>query len=96
MLFRRPVHEVAGWPAHEVDLIETFIAREPPPDVRTEIAVARLCELFVKAWSSDNKRAISIMDFLPFTKTWEAPAVEQLINDARYNDVDREVIKALK
>lgn len=95
MLFRRPVHEVAGWPAREVDLIETFIAREPPPDARMEIAIARLCELFVKAWSSD-KRQVSLMEFLPFLKAWNAPELDRLINDARYSDVDREVLKVLK
>lgn len=91
MLFRRPVHEVATWPAAEMDLIESFLAREPAPDQRVEIAVARMCELFANAWCRSDGPRVSVMDFLPFLDAWKP----SLLTDPRYSEADREVLRVL-
>lgn len=90
---RVPLHEVQSWPAYELDLYEHFLAKEPTAEARVEIAVARLCELFVKAWGGQGSGRVSVMDYLPFMNTW---AIDQMSNDPRYSEVDREVFKAFK
>ncbi len=90
VLFKRPLHEVAAWSAAEVDLIIAFLAREPSPEVRLEIAVARLTEITVMLMGSGSAKP-GIMDFLPFLDAWKAPVVD----DTRYNETDLEVLKLL-
>lgn len=74
-------------------MLEHFLAREPAPDVRVELAIARLCEVVTNLWRDPRSgKAASSTDFLPFLDVWK----RDIENDPRYSDVDREVFKALK
>ena len=92
MAFRRPLHEVMSWPSDHVELVEEFLAREPMADARIEIVVARLCELFVRAWGGSAARSIGVKDFLPYLQVW---AADDALTDPRYSEVDREVLRQL-
>lgn len=73
-----------------MDLVEAFLSKEPAPDQRVEIAVARLCELFASAWGKPGSTPPTVMTFLPFHGVWNKPTP----GDARYSDLDREALAA--
>lgn len=77
MLFRRPLHEVAAWPAWEVEVLEQFLAREPAPDQRIEVAIAQLSAIWVNANRDPRKQPIpvSLDQFLLWKQDpWEREA----------------------
>lgn len=70
-------------------MVEAFLAREPAPEQRVEIAVARLCEMFAAAHRDPKSGArMTVRDFLPYLKAWDEPAVDR----SRYSEVDLEVL----
>lgn len=89
MLFRRPLREVAGWPAVEIDLLEHYLARQPAPEDRIEIAVATLCSLFVNANRAAGSPAMNPTDFLPYLNPFVTAQAD------RYSDVDRSIMAGL-
>lgn len=92
VVFRRPVQEIARWPAREVSLIEAFLAREPAAEARVEVAVARLAELMVMLWAAKGPRQ-SLKDFLPYLSVWDSTV--ELAKSDRYSPLDREVFSVL-
>lgn len=77
--------EIAAWPAWVIDLLDTFLAREPSEGDRIEIALARQAAM----WSSDDNAEAT--DFLPFLNAWSEE--EQ---SGEYSKADLKVINALK
>lgn len=87
MHYRRPVREIASWPAWEVRLLDEFLDKQPAAEDRIEIAIATLCALFFNANRGKAQASRQMKDYLPFLDPWPLPG--------RYSDVDREVMKAL-
>jgi hypothetical protein len=69
-LLRVPLHEVARWPQPELDLYAAFLAKEPAPDERIEIAVAQLTALGANMMRGRGQPAKSTADFLLFRDPW--------------------------
>jgi hypothetical protein len=89
VLYQIPLGQVAAWPAWQLDLLETYLAREPAPVERLEVAIARLTAQFVHANQAPNQPTPKVIDFLPYRQAWPEPT------DGRYNETDREVLKEL-
>lgn len=85
VLFRRPIHEVARWPDWELSTLDEFLAKEPAPEQRIEIALAQLCLLVFKGNFKGEK---DIKDFLPYLNAWPSEL------EGRYSETDMEVIRA--
>lgn len=83
-----PLREVASWPAWELDLLEHYLAREPAPLEKLEIAIAHLTAHFVNASFKVNTQK-KTADMLLFRKAWSA------VSDDRYNEVDKQVLAEL-
>lgn len=68
MLFRRPVREIASWPAWEVELLEHYLARQPAPEQRIEIALAQLSAMYANRHRDPQKqpKPVEPMQFMPF------------------------------
>lgn len=92
MLFRRPLHEVAQWPAWEVGLLEAFLAESPGPDERIEVAIAHLTAIYVNCHLAKDATPKTIRDFLIFEKRENEPKEVE----GRYSEVDLQVLSALK
>jgi hypothetical protein len=91
-LYRKPLHEVAQWPAADIGLLESYLARQPAPEERIDIGIAGLRALLVNYLRAPTARTATVRDFLPYFNPWENVAPSA--NDARYSDLDREVIAA--
>lgn len=90
---RRPLVEVASWPAREVRVLEKFMARESTPEQRLEILVARVaCDYFDFNSVRGSPRR-DIIPYLPFIKAWEKSVN---LADERYSDLDREILGKLR
>jgi hypothetical protein len=92
VLYGVPVSEVARWPADEVRLLRHYLAKQPAPIERVEIAIARLTAIWVNAHRDRNAKAVETIDFLPFhSPEWvEAPA------DTPYAAANRGFLQALR
>lgn len=90
MLFRRPLHEVAAWPASDVNLLEHYLAKQPAPEERTEIAVATLCTMYRNAHRADGEPPHEVVKFLPYLDPWSQP----IVSASRYSEVDRSLMAA--
>lgn len=88
MLFRVPPHEVAAWPASELALIEHYLAAQPAPEERIELAVAQLCAMFANVHRRQGSAAIEVSEFLPYRDPFRA------VDADRYSDVDRSFLAA--
>lgn len=87
VIFRRPVREIASWPAWEVRLLDRYLEKQPAAEERIEIGVATMCALFFNANRGIGQSARRLKDFLPFYEPWPMPG--------RYSEIDREVMEAL-
>lgn len=65
-----------------------FLAREPAPEQRVEIILARLCAMFATVHGKAGGAPSTAKDFLLYLDAWK----ESLADDPRYNEVDREVL----
>lgn len=92
VLYREPLHRVMDWPASEVRLIAAYLAREPAPDERIEIAVAHLSAIYTNAHLQKGSEQKPIADFLLFRKAWTSPHATQ---DGRYSDSDQKMLASL-
>lgn len=77
MLFRVRPSEVAAWPAWEIGLLDHFLAREPDPITRVEVAVARLMSIYVNAHQEKGHPPKVPMDFMTFAKAWDGITEEE-------------------
>jgi len=89
VLYRRPLSEIARWPAWELDLLEHYLAREPAPEERIEVSLANLMLMYATVNGKQGAAQKKVTDFLPYLKAWPQPA------DGRYNPVDMEVLQEL-
>lgn len=87
MTFRRPVREIAAWPAWEVRLLEEYLDKEPAAEDRNELALAKLCALTWNANRGKDQPVKEMKDYLPFLDPWP--------QEDRYSDLDRQMLKAL-
>lgn len=92
MFFRRPLHEIALWPAAELQLIRAYLAKRPAPEDRIEALIATGQAMWVNSKQARGAEPTSPADFLPFRDPWAANVQP---NDSRYSDVDRSLMKAL-
>jgi len=69
-------------------MLEHYLARQPAPDERIEIAVATLCAMFRNANRGEGEQPVQVDDFLPYMNPWAPPKQE------RYSDVDRSFMAA--
>lgn len=90
-MFRRPVHEIARWPAWEVGLLEEYLAVVPGPDERVEIAIAQFMALYINSKrTSKDQQTYKIDDFLMFRRGWNEEAPE--MKTERYSELDMEIM----
>ena len=68
---RTPLHEVMEWPQWSVDLMQTFLSREPPGEDRCEAAVAQQTALWVGSKTPKGKPRSRVSDFMMFRDAWE-------------------------
>lgn len=73
MLFRLRPSEVAAWPAWEVRLLEQYLAKQPAPEDRIEIAIARLTAVFINTHLKPGAKAVETADLLAFRDPWAGP-----------------------
>lgn len=80
------------WPAWELDLIEHYLAKQPAPEERVEIAIARLHQTYLSARRGRGEPEVGIRELLPYlTPEWiEIPRFDSV----RYDDVDRSILQA--
>ena len=91
MIYRRPLHEVKTWPAHDLSLLAQYLAERPAPEERIEYAIAYLHADYINAHRKPGTAARSIADLMLFRE----PAIGPDENDSRYSEVDRSFIKTL-
>ena len=89
VLYRVRLSEVASWPAWEIDLIEHYLAREPAPIERVEVALAHLAAMYHSAHQKQGAPQKKIADFMLYAKAWPAAI------DGRYNEIDMQVLQEL-
>lgn len=89
---RRPLHEVLTWPLWVVRTYAEFLAREPLPEERTEIAVAQLSALFGAVHRQPGTPAPRTADYLLFRDVW-APAPDE---SGGYSEVDLQIMRQLQ
>lgn len=84
MLFRRPLREVAAWPAWEVQVLQHYLAKQPAPEERLEVVLANLSAMFFNAHRGPGKQPLSADQFLFYRDPWPV-----------YSDVDKQALAAL-
>lgn len=80
---------MAAWPVWQLDLIEHYLAREPAPVERLEVAIARLTAIFVNSKQQNGTPPKKVTDYMCYLQAWPE------VVDSRYNETDREVLKEL-
>lgn len=83
---------MALWPAWEVDLIETYLDRQPPPEQSASELLAQLCAMYGNVHRAENVPPHKAADFLPpadaFAPVLSPPPSQQ------YSDVDKSFLAA--
>jgi hypothetical protein len=69
----RPPSEVARWPADDVRLLEHYLAKQPAPIERVEIALARLTAEYVNVHRAKGEELKQPTDFMSFRDPWPVP-----------------------
>ena len=69
--------------------MENYLAREPSPAERLEVAIAHLTAIYVNGHQAKGRPPARISDFLLYRNVWPDTA------DGRYSDVDRQVLQEL-
>jgi hypothetical protein len=95
VLFRRPVREVAKWPAWEVRLLEEFLRREPDPGTRIEYTLAGFAANYFNSHARAGSPRLKLTDFLLFDQAWSKEFDEASFSSDRYSDLDREIFSNL-
>lgn len=86
----RPPSEIARWSADDVDVMQHFLAVEPSPADRVEVAIAQLCSLYVSAHQERGAKPPTIDQFLLFRNAFSVK-----LDKSRYSDVDLSLMQAL-
>jgi hypothetical protein len=89
VLFRCRVSEIARWPAWELDLVEHYLAIQPAPEERIEIAVASLHHSFATVRRRKGSPEPKLDQFLPYMNPWQ-----RFLDSRRYTPLDREILAA--
>lgn len=87
---QRPILEVMAWPAWEVQILESFLAREPAPLERIEQAVARLTMNYVARHRGADQPAPALADFLPYRDAWAAAFDQSEFDAMILDELERE------
>lgn len=82
VLYRRPLSEVLSWPLSHLRLIGDYLAREPAPEERIEIAIAQLTAIYVNSKIKAGSTAKKVIDFLLFRDAFKAKPSQQDINNS--------------
>lgn len=61
---RQPLGVVMAWPAAHVELLQAFMAKEPPAEERCEVMLAQLSALAFNRTRGKGESAMSAADFL--------------------------------
>lgn len=78
------------WPQWSVDLMQTFLSREPPGEDRCEAAVAQQTALWVGSKTPKGKPRSRVSDFMLFRSVWE-----RKIDATRYSPDELKTMAAL-
>jgi hypothetical protein len=78
------------WPQWSVDLMQTFLAREPPAEDRCEVAVAQQLAVYVGGKLPKGKPRPKVSDFMLFRDVWE-----RRIDASRYTPDELKTMAAL-
>ncbi len=73
VLFRRPLHEIATWPAAELQLLRAYLSRRPMVEERIELTIAAGQAAWANARLKDGVAPKSAADFLFFRDDWPEP-----------------------
>lgn len=82
MLFRRPLHEIATWPAAELLILKTYLDYRPAPEERIELMLAQGHAITVNQFIRAGATPKTLKDFLLFTGPWPEPQ-SQFATDRR-------------
>lgn len=66
-----------------------YLAYQPAPEERTEIAIASLHATYINAHLKKGASQVKVESLLPFLDPWRA-----LWESRRYSDIDREMLEA--
>lgn len=92
MVFRRPLHEIALWPAAELQLIRAYLAKRPAAEDRIEALIATGHAMWVNSKQARGTEPTRPADFLPFLDPWAAQITAQA---SRYSETDQSLLRAL-
>lgn len=96
VLFRRPLHEIAHWPAAEIRLLQAYLHKQPSIEERIEVAMALMRQSMAVRWSPTGARVPEITELLPFHDPWPSEPTEAMkADESRYSDVDRSFLARL-
>ena len=87
---RAPLHEVMQWPQWSVDLMQTFLSREPPGEDRCEIAAAQQMAMWAGSKTKKGSARPKVSDFTLFKGVWE-----RRIDASRYTPDELKTMAAL-
>jgi len=88
--FRRPLHEVALWPAAELELIRTYMVKRPPVEYRVEAAIAIGQAMYANRGKAKGDTLAKPSDFLTYPENWDdTPA-----DTTDYAKANRETLRA--
>jgi hypothetical protein len=93
VLFRRRPSEIAAWPASEVRLLEHYLAKQPAPEERVELILARLTSIYINAHLKEGAKPSEPIEHLRFLDPWPEPMD---VGVGRYSALDLEIMRGLK
>lgn len=73
VFFRRPLHEIAAWPAAEIQLISAYMRHRPPTEERIELSIAQGQAMYANRFKKPGDVAAQASDYLTYTKPWPEP-----------------------
>jgi hypothetical protein len=86
------LHEIALWPAAELELFRAYLLKKPPAEERIEMAIARGQALYINRHLKEGVPERTPADYLPFLDPWPEP-VE--VGNGRYSALDLEIMRGL-
>lgn len=78
------------WPQWSVDLMQTFLAREPTGEDRCEVAIAQQTAMWTASKTPKGKPRSRVSDFMLFRDVWE-----RKIDASRYSPDELKTMAAL-
>lgn len=90
VLYRVPLHEIALWPAAEVEVLKAYLDKRPATEDRLEAMIASGQAMWLSSKQKPGTDPPSVSDFLMYPDPWrDAPQAN------RYSDTDLSLLKAL-